>query len=104
MELRHKTLDVVPPKRLYTNIYQAYLADRKKNLGKDYCPIEAKEKYVKISNSEKDRIQKLLDVDEQKFQEELFHYNNAVNHRGKQRYSAPAKLPPKPKKPLSSYF
>lgn len=80
------------------------MEERKKQLGKDYCPIEAKEKFAKISKSEKEKLQKIMEAEEERFAEELFHYNNAINNRGKRRYSVPAKIPEKPKKPTGVYF
>lgn len=60
--------------------------------------------YAKISDSEMERLQKLVDAETAKFNEAIFHYENKVNHRGRVNYTAPKELPDKPKKPMNSFF
>lgn len=39
-----------------------------------------------------------------KYKEELFHYNNHIQGKGKQKYTVAPKVPEKPKKPIGSFF
>lgn len=83
MDLRGKTLSVAAPSKQFSNIYQAYLFERRNKLGKNYDGKKVKAEYAKLDDKEMDRLEELVEDEENRFKEALFHFENTVNRRGR---------------------
>lgn len=80
------------------------MAQRRKELGKNFDMKKLQKEYAKISESTRDHLEKVVAEDQEKYNEAIFHYTNAINNLPKQRYSVSSKIPAKPKKPSTTFF
>lgn len=87
------------PKKNYSNVFQAYVFERKKDLGKNFDEKKVSAEFEKISKAEKERLQDLVEAEEKRFKE-------ASSGSEKRGSSSKGKtdIPEKPKKPLGTYF
>jgi len=88
------------PKKNYSNAFQAYVFERKKDLGKNFDEKKVSAEYEKISKAEKERLQDLVEAEEKRFKEA----SSGSEKRGSSSSKDKTNIPEKPKKPLGSYF